>query len=156
MLVWKMLWSRPDVARWPSLTDLGTNKPTVDFIDFFGPPAGAPPPHRRSYDTRMVPPGLAAVQQRARERARFPRGELSSPDLAWWKFERWWKEACFWFDTSCRPFHGRFTRSRCASESSSFLPMSKNVRLMGDVRVWCVTSAFSSWLWILCVYCHWN
>lgn len=66
----------------------GNQQANCWFYRFFWSTSGAPPPHRRSYDTRTVPPGLAAVQQRARERARFPRGELSSPDLAWWKFEK--------------------------------------------------------------------
>lgn len=87
-------------------------------------PSPAPLTH-----SRTVLAGLAAVQHGS---------ELASPqgpDSALWKFEPWWKEACFWFDTSCRPFHGRFACSRCTSEPSRFLPMSKNIRLL-DWKDW--------------------
>lgn len=72
-----------------------------------------------------------------RERAWFPRGELSSPGLALRRLNVGAK-------TGCRPFHGRLACSRCASES---FPRPKNVSLMGDwkpqdVSVWCCKQLF--------------
>lgn len=92
-------------------------------------PAQPSPPHSQQNGSS------GAGGRAAWERARFPPGERGRPDSALWKFEPWWKEACFWFDTSCRPFHGRFACSRCTSEPSRFLPMSKNIRLL-DWKDW--------------------